>query len=160
MILATMPPMTELRQEFTRPTTTAVKVIWTEAATDHCKTDWWWKEIVFSRIAKFEKAADLSAGTFIVSDRAASKVRSGLSKVSLQSLPLPTIVPLSGNGLSLAWSSGRRAVEVTAFADGEIAIDALDEGRYVELPEDGDFEAALNWLIVPTGVQPHNAAAR
>jgi hypothetical protein len=51
---------------------------------------------------------------------------------------------------------------VTAFADGEVTIDAIDADRYVEMPKDkdGDLEAILSWLIVPSEAQLHHATAR
>ena len=116
---------------------------------------------MFSRISKFERNPDAHGfNTFNVSEQAARRVRSHLSRVTLQSLPLPTIVPLSGHGLSLAWTTRTRAIEFTVFADGEVTIDALEASRYVDLPDDGDLEAMLCWLVLPTEGQPHHAAAR
>ena len=161
MMFATMPPMTEYRQEFTRDATTTVKSAWAQAAPDPYKQGQWWKEIVFSRISKLEREANADDFTTLnISEMVAGKVRSRLSKVSLQSLPLPAVVPISGNGLSLTWATGTRAVEVTAFADGDITIDALESDHYVEFREDKDLEAVLSWLIVPSEVRTQNATTR
>lgn len=160
MILATMPPVVEYRQEFNRQTTSAIKSAWVEAS-DRYKQGEWWKEVVFSRIGKFEYDASQSEtmGTFNISPQVASKVRAQLSEVSLQSLPLPRVVPLSRNGLSLTWTSGTRAVEVTAFADGEITVDTLEADTSVDPHADG-LEGVLKWLIAPPQIQRHHATAR
>jgi hypothetical protein len=160
MILATMPPVAEYRQEFTRQATITEKSAWAEAS-DRYKQGGWWKEVVFSRIERYERDASSpqQMSTFSISAQVANKVRAQLSKVSLQSLPLPAIVPLSGNGLSLTWASGTRAVEVTAFADGEITVDTLDADTYVD-PHGGDLETVLKWLIVSPEIQAHHATAR
>jgi hypothetical protein len=160
MTLATLPPITEYRQEFTRDAANQVKSAWAQAAPDPYKQGGWWKEIVFSRISKLERETNADDfGTFNISEMVASKVRSRLSKVSLQSLPLPVVVPISGNGLSLTWATGTRSVEVTAFADGEVIIDALESDHYVEFREDKDLEAVLIWLIVPSEIRTQNATA-
>lgn len=157
MNLATLPPVAEYRQEFTRGPSLAVTSVWAQEAPDSYKQ--WWKETVFGRIAKFERSTDaVDFSTFNITGQVASKVRSQLSKVSLQSLPLPTVVPLSGNGLSIAWATGTRTVEMNAFADGDITIDALDANEYVDLTDAGGLEAALSWLILPSEVQRHAPA--
>ncbi len=99
--------------------------------------------------------------TFNISEQVANAVRSQLSKVALQSLPVPAVVPLSGHGLALTWTSGSRAVEMTAFADGEITVDALEANNYADTPT-GNLEIVLKWLIEPAPVETplHHAAAR
>jgi hypothetical protein len=161
MNLATLPPIAEYREEFTRGATPVVTSVWARVAPDSFKQGGWWKEIVFSRISKFERKNNaVNVGTFDITEQVARSVRSSLSKVSLQSLPLPAVVPLSGNGLSLAWVTGSRSVEMTAFADGEITIEALEANKYIELPEDEGLEAVLSWLTLPSETQRYHAAAR
>lgn len=162
MIFATMPPVAEYRQEFTREATTSLKSVWAQNARDSFRQGEWWKHIVFTRISKFERgtAGQDAVNTFNISEQVARSVRSQLSKVSLQSLPLPNVVPLSGHGLSLSWSTGTRSVEMTAFADGEITIDALDANQYVDRPENEDLESVLTWLVLPSEVRHTHAAAR
>jgi hypothetical protein len=161
MILATMPPVIEYRQEFTREANTTVESAWAQVAPDSYGQGRWWKEIVFSRISKFERNPETEEfGTFNISEQVAQRLRSNLSKVTLQSLPLPTIVPLSGHGLSLAWATRTRAIELSVFADGDVTIDALEANNYVDLPDAGDLDAMLRWLILPAEGQPRHAAAR
>lgn len=60
----------------------------------------------------------------------------------------------------LTWTAGSRAVEITAFADGELAIDAQEHGESVESFPEADVEQRLKWLIASPGTPAAYAAIR
>jgi hypothetical protein len=149
MALATLPPSVEIREEVKRSDvkTPSDAVFWAQEGRSDIGFGSYWKNEVFSRIGKLELGVEAPGfGNFAVSGNAAGQLRLELAGISLKSLPYPSVVALSGQGVQIDWQSGTRAVEVTAFADGELVFEALDAGSSVDLP-DASLESCLRWLV-------------
>lgn len=107
-----------------------------------------WKTAALSRISSLEQGKSAPGfGNLRPSEQAAAQIRLCVSEIALESLPLPTVVALTGNGIMLVWQSGRRKVEATAFADGEVVLEALENGENAEGIPTEKPEVLLKWLI-------------
>jgi hypothetical protein len=162
MALATLPPSIELREEFRRSDVQAPSdaSFWAQQGRLDLGSGSSWKNELFSRIGRLERGASAPGfGNFAVSENAAGQLRLELAGISIQSLPYPSIVALSGQGVQIEWRSGTRAIEVTAFADGELVFEALEAGNAVELPEDS-LQSYLKWLVSVPQSRHEYAAAR
>ena len=149
MALATLPPSVEIREEVRRSDIEAPSSagFWVQQGRIDIGIGSSWKNELFSRIGKLQTGAAVPGfGNFAVSENAAGNLRLELAGVSLQSLPYPSVVALSGQGVQIEWQSGTRAVEITAFADGELVFEALEAGHPAELHE-SSLESLLKWLV-------------
>jgi hypothetical protein len=102
--------------------------------------------MAFSQIANLERQT-ASDNTFRASETAAARMRLILAMIKLQSLPMPTIVPISGHGIFAEWKNGARAVEITAFADGDVVIEAMQDRIAGEQVSQEDPHSVLSWLV-------------
>lgn len=162
MALATLPPSVEIREEVTRSEVKAPSAagFWAQQGRIDQGLGSSWKNELFSRIGRLEIGASAPGfGNFAVSENAADQLRLELAGISIQSLPYPSVVALSGQGVQIDWQSGTRSVEVTAFADGELVFEALEAGNAVELQEDS-LESHLKWLVSVPQSRHEYAAAR
>jgi hypothetical protein len=161
MAYLTLPPAVEIRESFKRPesrSALAFAAWFQDPSVDLAGS---WKSEVFAKLAKLERGPDVPGfGNFRLSGEAAGQLRLQLAGISLQSLPFPSVVPLSGRGAQLDWRTGDRSVEVTAFADGELVIEAAEGGRQIDLDELTGLESYLEWLIGTADRQLVYAAAR
>ncbi|MGO9434399.1 MAG: hypothetical protein ACLP00_08890 [Terracidiphilus sp.] len=158
----TLPPAVEVREDFRRSEnrSTSALAAWFQVSTVDPSFGSW-KNDVFVKLAKLERGPDVAGfGDFRLSESAAGQLRLLLARVSLQSLPFPSVVGISGQGAQLDWRSGDRSVEITAFADGELVIEATERGNPVDLDEREGLEAFLNWLVGAADRQLVYAAAR
>lgn len=147
MALATLPPIVEIR-ELTpvQKSSIETKSYWYI----YSASDAPWKTTALTRISNLEQGKSaMGFGNLRPSEQAAAQLRRCVVDIGLESLPLPTVVPLSGSGIMLSWQSGRRKVEATAFADGEIVLEALEDGDNPRIPTDRP-EGLLKWLIGQT----------
>jgi hypothetical protein len=161
MAYLTLPPAVEVRESFKRSENRSALAFaaWFQAATVDLTGSW--KNEVFAKLAKFERGPDVPGfGSFRLSEEAAGQLRLQLAAVSLQSLPFPSLAPLSDRGAQLDWRTGDRSVEVTAFADGELVIEAVEGGRPVNLDASARLESYLEWLVGAADRQLVYAAAR
>jgi hypothetical protein len=162
MALASLPPAIEIR-DFRRnvPIRFATELFWCQADAVKAAEGVSWKTVAFSRISDLEYGKQVAgAGDFRASEQAAGQLRLYLNRIPLKSLPIPSVVPLSGRGIMLTWQSGVRAVEVTSFADGEIVLDALENDQTKEELSDRDAESVLAWLVNSSEIQRPHATAR
>jgi hypothetical protein len=160
MALATIPPAIEIRE--TQPVTTQHVVsdlYWTACSLRDNYRFAPWKTAAFSGIAALEQGKNVPGlGDFRVSDQTARELRLRINEIAVDSLPIPTVVPLSGRGIMLSWESGARTVEITAFADGEIVVEAI--GEHAPEAELTELETLLKWLIKTPEIQHAHATAR
>jgi hypothetical protein len=157
----TLPPVAEIRGVFTRSENRSASALaaWSQPS-EADQNFASWKNEVFAKLAKLERGPDVPGfGNFRLSENAAGQLRLQLASVSLQSLPFPTIVGISGQGAQLDWRSGNRSVEITAFADGELLIETAEMGNPVDLPDRG-LESYLKWLVGASDRQVVYATAR
>jgi hypothetical protein len=160
MAYVTLPPVVEIREAFRRTEKGSVSVLaaWTRTPSEPLGS---WKNYVFAKLAHLERGPNVPGfGNFKLSEEAAGQLRLRLAGISLQSLPIPSVAPLSGRGAQLDWQSGTRSVELTAFADGELVIEAIDNGTPVEMEEEEELESYLKWLVGAGDRQLEYAAAR
>ena len=161
MVLATLPPSIEIR-EFTRttPVSFAAEPFWAQSGISRVLESSW-KAVAFSRIAALEQGKNIpGAGDFRASEQAAGKLRLYVDKISIQSLPIPQVVPLSGSGTLLVWKSGSKAVEITAFADGEIVPEAFENREPNEQFSQSDPQTLVEWLVKAPEIQRPHATTR
>ncbi len=150
MALMTLPPTVEIREDFRRPdyASPSSLVFWAGRGGFLESSFGTWKSEVFTRIAKLERGPTVPGiGNLQASERAAGVLRLQLAGVTIQSLPFPSVVPISGQGLHVDWRSGMRAIEITSFADGELVIVAKEAGRDVPFEEDESLDSYLKWLV-------------
>ena len=158
----TLPPVVEVREAYKRPDYSSPSgfVFWAQLGGTEPSFGSW-KSNVFARIAKLERGLSAPGfGNFRVSEEAAAQLRLQLTKVSLQSLPFPLVAAISGQGVHIDWRSGTRALEVTAFADGELVFEAMEAGNPVELADLNSLDSYLKWLVQIPQDQQQYAAAR
>lgn len=158
----TLPPTIEVREDYKRSDYASPSsfIIWAmrSATTPSFGS---WKSYVFARIAKLERGPSVPGlGNLQVSEQAVSQLRLQLAEVSIQSLPYPSVVPISGQGVYMDWRSGTRAVELTAFADGELVFEATEAGNSVELQGIDRLDSYLKWLLGMPQTTPQYAPAR
>jgi len=149
MKLATLPPVIELRDAPPRPQIRNAAIpVWSELHRVRIQQSSW-KSVAFSRITALEQGKNIAgAGDFRPSERAAGQLRLYVDHIALESLPMPSIIPLSGRGIMLTWQSGIRAVEVTSFADGEIVAEARENNETIcDLPM-SDPDSILLWMVM------------
>lgn len=162
MALATLPPMVEVREAYKRSdyASPSVFVFWAmQGSTPPSFGSW--KSDVFDRIAKLERGRSVPGlGNLRLSEEAARQLCLQVDAVAIQSLPFPSIVPLSGEGAQVDWRSGTRTVEVTAFADGELVFEATEAGTSVELTGVESLDAYLKWLVGHPSISKQYATAR
>jgi hypothetical protein len=152
----TLPPGVEMRKAFRRTENLSPSTLgaWHQVGAADPITSW--KNEVFAKLAKLERGS----GDFRLSENAADQLRVQLANISLQSLPFPSVIALSGQGAQLDWRTGERSVEVTAFADGELVIEAAEAGNTIDLDSMEDLESYLEWLVGAADRQLVYAAAR
>lgn len=144
----THPPALEVRGEFERLENISASILAFWSQQSKIEPSGSWKNDVFARISKLESGPNVPGfGNFKISDAAARQLRLQLAKVSLQSLPFPSVIAISGQGAQLEWRSGIRSVEVTAFADGELVIEATEGGAEFDLENAEGIEPYLKWLV-------------
>ncbi len=145
----TLPSYGEVRREFKRSGNPSASNLAAWSQRSNVEPTSSWKNDVFARLAKLELGPNVAGfGNFRLSESAAGQLRLQLAEISLQSLPFPSVLAISGQGAQLEWRTGDRSVEVTAFADGELVIEATERGRTPEeLTDDDGLEAYLKWLI-------------
>jgi hypothetical protein len=81
-------------------------------------------------------------GDLRLSDAAANATRTLLSLIEVETLPSPTLYPISGCGVGMRWKVGRREVEFTTFASGNTVMAKLENLQLVD-----DTELALSPVI-------------
>lgn len=161
MPFMTLPPAIEFRQEVQRTERSSASVLAAWFQNKGPDMFGLWKNDVFAKLAKLERGPNVPGfGNFRLSESAAGQLRLQLERVSLESLPFPTVVPLSGEGAQLDWRTGDRSVEVTAFADGELVIEAIQGGNPIELDEATGLESYLEWLVEAPARKMGYAATR
>lgn len=162
MTYMTLPPAIEVREAFRRedtPSASATAAWFQPTGVDPNFGSW--KNDVFIKLASLERGADVPGfGNFRLSEEAAGQLRLELAGISLQSLPFPSVVAISGQGAQLDWRTGERLVEVTAFADGELVIEAIEGGTPTELEDATNLESYLKWLVGATDRQLVYATSR
>jgi len=143
----TLPPVVEIRESFRRtPNSGSNLAAWYQSGSPDPIGSW--KGEVFRKLERLERGPDVPGlGNLRLSEAAAAQLRLQLAGVSLQSLPFPSVVGISGQGAQLDWRTGERMVEVIAFADGELVIEATDRGTPVEFEETEGLETYLEWLV-------------
>lgn len=162
MTLATLPPTVEIREAYkeSKYDSPSGFVVWAVQGST-APSIGSWKSEVFARIAKLERGPSVAGlGNLRVSDDAARQLRLQVDCVAIQSLPYPSVVPLSGEGVQIDWRSGTKTVEVTAFADGELVFEATEAGTSIELVGVETLDAYLKWLIAVPAVPKQYATAR
>ncbi len=161
MACMTLPPAVEIRGAFRRGESRSASALaaWFQSG-DVDQNFASWKNEVFAKLANLERGPNVPGfGNFRLSENAAGQLRVQLAGVSLRSLPFPSVVGISGEGAQLNWCTGNRSVELTAFADGELVIDATEAGNSIDLPEAG-LESHLKWLVGAPARQVMYAATR
>ena len=148
MPLATLPPAVEIVEEFqsSRPILNLSAPYWTDTGfTDEPS----WRTTAFWKISAFRsKGRDVPGlGNLRPSDQAALKLRKLLNSIRIQSLPLPTVAPVSGGAIFVSWKNGAKSVEVTAYDDGEIVLEGLVNQDLNEEISETDLASMLNWLV-------------
>lgn len=158
----TLPPTVEVREEYKRSdyASPSVFVFWAMQGGPPASFGSW-KSDVFARIAKLERGPSVPGlGNLRLSEEAAQQLRLQVDGVAVQSLPFPSIIPLSGEGVQMDWRSGTRTVEVTAFADGELVFEATEAGNSIELTGVESLDVYLKWLIGLPSLSKQYATAR
>ena len=91
-------------------------------------------------------------GDLRISEIASGQMRMILSLIETPAIAPPVLYPISGSGVGMRWSVGRREVEFTIFADGNKVMAKLENSDLVddtELTGDmhGEVSQYLGWLI-------------
>jgi len=157
--LATLPPAIQTRElSPIKQDTLAAEPYWAEMQS----IDVPWKTAALARISALEiQGRDVPGlGDLRPTEEAASQLRRCINSVTLHSLPIPHVVPLSGRGIQLVWQSGARAIEVTSFADGEIVLEPLENGEINEEISADAPELLLKWLVKAPRAHEGHATAR
>lgn len=108
-----------------------------------------WKLTAFSKISMLKNTGKAvpGLGDFQVSDQAATEIRKLIGEVQIESLPLPTVAPVSGGAIFVSWESGSKSVEATAYHDGEVVVEALENQRLNEEKSKEGLPSVLWWLV-------------
>jgi hypothetical protein len=109
-----------------------------------------WRILAFSAIEKLESLEPQvvpGLGDLRTSDNAANALRAYLLTINESSLPFPRIIPASGGAILLVWTSENRTIEIASFPDGEIVLEALEQGVLREELSEQGLKNAVGWLI-------------
>lgn len=113
-----------------------------------------WLYSALSQLHELERfGSDVrGVGDLRVSDNASTKTRTLLSLIEVDTLPPPTLCPISGGGVGMRWNVGRREVEFTTFASGSTVMAKLENSQLVDdsdLPGNqiADLNSYLKWLV-------------
>ncbi len=94
-------------------------------------------------------------GDLRITDSASTQIRTVLSVIKVgETLPTPTLYPISGGAVGMKWNVGKREVEVTTFANGNTVVARIDGDQIIEDCELRDNYQArtelstyLRWLV-------------
>ena len=108
-----------------------------------------WKTTALSKISMLRKTGRFvpGLGDFTLSEETVRAAQKLIGEIEIKSLPLPTVAPVSGGAIFVSWRSGPKSVEVTAYHDGEIVAEALENQRLDEEKSGGDLRSMLRWLV-------------
>ena len=113
-----------------------------------------WQITALKKIAKLESLPEnwdsygSTAPTSSVGD-AASDI---ILKVPFDNAPAPRITAVSGGGIQIAWSKGKRELDIEVCADGTIEVlrsldgEPLDDGEKLPAATFADVERLATWL--------------
>ena len=107
-----------------------------------------WKNSAHFKIAALRSGRNVPGlGDLRPSDQAILSLRKLLHDVQIESLPFPTVAPVSGGAVFISWKSGSRCVEATAYNDGETVLEGLEnQDLNEEISSHKDLSAMLTWL--------------
>jgi hypothetical protein len=107
-----------------------------------------WKTVAFGKISVLRAAGTVvpGLGDFRVSDLVTKELHMLLSKIRILSLPLPTVSPVAGGAIFVSWKNGHKAVEATAYHNGEIVVEAIENLQVNEEISKSDIATMLDWL--------------
>lgn len=108
-----------------------------------------WKIAAFWKLSTLSGSGSFVAGLgdFRVSDRAITELRKFVNGIRAQSLPLPTIAPVSGGAVFASWKNRTKSVEVTAYDDGEILVEGLDNQNLNDEVSKREITSIFDWLV-------------
>jgi hypothetical protein len=93
-------------------------------------------------------------GDLRIAEPASTQIRTILSLIEVNTLPIPTLSPISGGGIGMKWDVGNREVEFTIFASGNTVVARLEDAQLIddcELAGNSQAQADLNrylgWLV-------------
>jgi hypothetical protein len=93
-------------------------------------------------------------GDLRVAEPASGQTRTVLSLVEVDTLPIPTLYPISGGGIGMRWNVGNREVEFTTFGNGNTVMAMLENDQLVQdsefngnLNAHTDLNSYLRWLV-------------
>jgi len=113
-----------------------------------------WLYSALSQLHELQRSGQVVSGVgdLRVSDTASTQLRTLLSLIEVDSLPTPTLYPISGRGIGMRWNVGKREVEFTIFDNG-VAVAAklensqlLDDCELASRPPTA-FNSFLQWLV-------------
>jgi len=155
MALATLPPAVEIVEAFK----SGAQGNTTSSVRRNLSEPYWavsgpaeqppWKIAAFWKLSTLRESGSSVAGLgdFRVSDRALTELRKFVNGIQAQSLPLPTIAPVSGGAVFASWKNGARSVEVTAYDDGEILVEGLDNQNLNDAVSKQEITSIFDWLV-------------
>jgi len=148
MALATLPPAIEIVEAFkaNRPRHNLSDPYW---ANSGLSDEPLWRATALWKISTLRASGKVvpGLGDLRPSDLAVSELRKELGKIQIRSLPLPTVAPVSGGALFVSWKNGPRTVEVTAYHDGEVTLEGLENQAPNEEVSKLDLASVLDWLV-------------
>jgi hypothetical protein len=107
-----------------------------------------WKSSAYYKIAALRAGRNIPGlGDSLPSDQAISRLRKLLHSIQIDSLPFPAVAPVSGGAVILSWKSSARCVEATAYNDGEVLIEGLENQSLNEEISESDLATMLSWLV-------------
>jgi hypothetical protein len=108
-----------------------------------------WKTTAFSKISMLRTNGKFvpGLGDFTLSEQAVNAAQKLIGEIEIESLPLPTVAPISGGAIFVSWRSGTKSVEATAYHDGEILVEALENEHVDELKSKEGLSSILWWLV-------------
>jgi len=93
-------------------------------------------------------------GDLRIAERASTQIRTILSLIEVNTLPTPTLSPISGGGIGMKWNVGNREVEFTTFASGNTVVAKLEDALLIDDCEfarnshaQTDLNRYLGWLV-------------
>ena len=115
-----------------------------------------WLYSALSQLHELENSGrDLpGVGDLRISEAASGRILSILSSIKMRELLPPALYPISGRGVGMRWTVGRREVEFTIFDDGNTVMAKLEKSDLVddtELVDDMHAEVGqyLEWVVGP-----------